>query len=601
MSIREHLLLVFISVNVGTVCSDDRDIFSSTWDLQRLLTRELEFSAGLESLAVTLEAQAKTIRDFIKKNYAGFEPGDPEKHVSHPLNSLALVKRTGSILRKSGVMEVLDSDEVKNKTKQLFDLTTTFPGEEDWMGGCNGVHLLQEYYNLNTSLMARGEIRMEDPTGKKFVSDVVMGPEELMQIGINAVNDRYYDTGVQWLQMSLEMAERRFKKKKEWPKELKYLRNHVKNAKQIHDHNLDNKGAIGSSWRCNKVPFDPKLRKKKKYKAALKEKSVKRVEKDHMLYPLYQEPEHKLKLRDNFNQMCKGVEFRVADMEVEVKCRLLHQNNPYLKLGPFKLEEKSKLPYITLLHEMMSDKEIEYFKNYASSKGLKRSQHANGDRGGDVKSLTRTSKQVWLPFQDFSPVSNLTEEQRYEVNRSKRQWRVDPEYIVENKNETLYGFHPSDEVAWGVAERFTLATTLVTWTPLSSEDFQIGNYGLGGLYSYHMDAHGAWDGATDNQRFVMTGDRISTMMVYLSDVEAGGATTFPSTGVRFEARKGTAGFWLNVRPSGKKDYLTYHGGCPVLVGNKWITNLWVGYSDQFLQWPCQREEQDRYGHFTKYY
>lgn len=583
--------------NIGIVCADDQDIFSSTWDLQRLLKRELEFSAGLESLAVTLEAQAQTIRNFLKNNYEGFNPGDPETHVNHPLNSLALVKRTGNVLRKSGVLEILGSEEVGAKMKQLLNLTAIFPTKDDWTGGCNGVHLLQEFYNLNTSLMAKGEIRMD--TGQNFRSEVVMGPEELMQIGINAVNDRYYDTGVQWLQMSLDITERIFKNKKEVPMEFKYLRKHVGHAKQIHDHTLETKGPIGPSWRCNKVPFDPKLRKKKKYKAVLKNKAVNRPEKEHVLFPLYQEPEYKLQVRDNFNEMCKGVEFRTPDMEVKLKCRLLHQNNPYLKLGPFKLEEKSKLPYITILYEMMTDQEIEYFKHFASNKGLKRSQH--GSNGGDVKSKTRTSKQAWLPFKDYSPVSNLTEDQRYEANKSKRQWRVDTKYIPENISETLWGFHPTDDVGWRVAERFSIATNMVTWSSLSSEDFQVGNYGLGGLYSYHLDAHGTWSGRTGNMMHNLMGDRISTTMVYMSDVEAGGATTFPSTGVRFEARKGSAGFWLNLKPSGMKDHLTYHGGCPVLVGNKWITNLWVGYLDQFLQWPCQREEDDRYGHFTAYY
>ena len=29
-----------------------------------------------------------------------------------------------------------------------------------------------------------------------------------------------------------------------------------------------------------------------------------------------------------------------------------------------------------------------------------------------------------------------------------------------------------------------------------------------------------------------------------------------------------------------------HGGCPVLVGSKWITNKWIHSHDQFLKYPC---------------
>ena len=32
---------------------------------------------------------------------------------------------------------------------------------------------------------------------------------------------------------------------------------------------------------------------------------------------------------------------------------------------------------------------------------------------------------------------------------------------------------------------------------------------------------------------------------------------------------------VNLKTSGLKDPLTAHGGCPVLVGSKWITNKWV--------------------------
>ena len=31
----------------------------------------------------------------------------------------------------------------------------------------------------------------------------------------------------------------------------------------------------------------------------------------------------------------------------------------------------------------------------------------------------------------------------------------------------------------------------------------------------------------------------------------------------------------NLHTNGISDQLTIHGGCPVLVGSKWITNKWV--------------------------
>jgi hypothetical protein len=39
-------------------------------------------------------------------------------------------------------------------------------------------------------------------------------------------------------------------------------------------------------------------------------------------------------------------------------------------------------------------------------------------------------------------------------------------------------------------------------------------------------------------------------------------------------------FRLNLLPAGDIDRLSAHGGCPVLVGSKWITNKWVAAFDQ---------------------
>ena len=47
--------------------------------------------------------------------------------------------------------------------------------------------------------------------------------------------------------------------------------------------------------------------------------------------------------------------------------------------------------------------------------------------------------------------------------------------------------------------------------------------------------------------------------------------------------------------------LTHHGGCPVLVGSKWITNKWVGYLEQWQRWPCGREHEDRFRPFQLHY
>ena len=45
--------------------------------------------------------------------------------------------------------------------------------------------------------------------------------------------------------------------------------------------------------------------------------------------------------------------------------------------------------------------------------------------------------------------------------------------------------------------------------------------------------------------------------------------------ILFSVRKGDLAFWYNIDRNLNVDYLTFHGGCPVLVGSKWITNKWI--------------------------
>ncbi|XP_076341979.1 prolyl 4-hydroxylase subunit alpha-1-like isoform X6 [Tachypleus tridentatus] len=65
------------------------------------------------------------------------------------------------------------------------------------------------------------------------------------------------------------------------------------------------------------------------------------------------------------------------------------------------------------------------------------------------------------------------------------------------------------------------------------------------------------------------GDRIATWMFYLSDVGAGGATTFTYARTVVWPKKGSAAFWWNLKRNGEGDEMTRHRACPVLHGSKW--------------------------------
>lgn len=86
----------------------------------------------------------------------------------------------------------------------------------------------------------------------------------------------------------------------------------------------------------------------------------------------------------------------------------------------------------------------------------------------------------------------------------------------------------------------------VTGVPSENyESFQVLKYELGQRYTVHHD-YGQKD------RELISGPRILTFFLYLSDVEEGGETAFPNLGIAVPPRKGKALLWpstLDADPS----------------------------------------------------
>ena len=115
---------------------------------------------------------------------------------------------------------------------------------------------------------------------------------------------------------------------------------------------------------------------------------------------------------------------------------------------------------------------------------------------------------------------------------------------------------------------------LMHWPMENGEGLQILNYQIGGEYKPHFDYFPP-EQTGSGVHLAKGGQRVSTLILYLNDVEQGGETIFPSLHLSVVPKKGSAIYFEYCNASGQVDPSTLHGGAPVLAGEKWIATKWM--------------------------
>ncbi|KAG6501519.1 hypothetical protein ZIOFF_041400 [Zingiber officinale] len=117
------------------------------------------------------------------------------------------------------------------------------------------------------------------------------------------------------------------------------------------------------------------------------------------------------------------------------------------------------------------------------------------------------------------------------------------------------------------------------------EGLQVLHYEVGQKYEPHFDYF------MDDFNTKNGGQRIATLLMYLSDVEEGGETVFPSAkfnrssspelsecakkGLSVKPKMGNALLFWSMKPDASLDPSSLHGGCAVIKGNKWSATKWM--------------------------
>nr|WP_245976764.1 2OG-Fe(II) oxygenase [Oceanobacillus arenosus] len=101
-----------------------------------------------------------------------------------------------------------------------------------------------------------------------------------------------------------------------------------------------------------------------------------------------------------------------------------------------------------------------------------------------------------------------------------------------------------------------------------AEGLQVLRYTPGQEYKAHYDYFSAASKASKN-------NRISTLVMYLNDVEEGGETFFPELDFSVTPKKGMAVYFEYFYDDQTLNERTLHGGAPVITGEKWIATQWM--------------------------
>lgn len=198
-------------------------------------------------------------------------------------------------------------------------------------------------------------------------------------------------------------------------------------------------------------------------------------------------------------------------------------------------------PRAFLYHNFLSKKECEYLMDLAKPH-MAKSTVVDSKTGQSKDSRVRTSSGMFLKRERDEIISNI------------------------EKRIADFTFIPVDH----------------------GEGLQVLHYEVGQKYEPHYDYF------LDEFNTKNGGQRIATVLMYLSDVEEGGETVFPAAkgnysslpgwnewsdcakkGLSVKPKMGDALLFWSMRPDASLDPSSLHGGCPVIKGNKWSSTKWM--------------------------
>ncbi|XP_037697234.1 prolyl 4-hydroxylase subunit alpha-3 isoform X2 [Choloepus didactylus] len=470
------LLASLLAVGSGSpaVAAERGDTFSALTSVARALGPERQLLGLLRRYLLGEEARLRDLTRFYDKVLSLHE--DSATPVANPLLAFTLIKRLQSDWRN--VVHSLEASENIRALKDGYEkVEQDLPAFEDLEGAARALMRLQDVYMLNVKGLARGVFQRV--TGSA-VTDVY-SPRRLFSLTADdcfQVGKVAYDTGdfyhaIPWLEEAVSLFRRSYG---EWNTE------DEASLEDALDHLAFAYFQVGNvSYALNLsqefLLYSPNnkrvARNVLKYERLLSESPHQAVAEAVIQRPNVPH----LQTRDTYEGLCQTLGSQPTHFQLSsLYCSYETNSSPYLLLQPARKEVIHLKPYVVLYHDFVNDLEAQKIRGLAEP-WLQRSVVASGEKQLQVE--YRISKSAWLKD------------------------TVDPMLVT-------------------LDHRIAALTGLDVHPPYA-EYLQVVNYGIGGHYEPHFDH--ATSPSSPLYR-MKSGNRVATFMIYLSSVEAGGATAF---------------------------------------------------------------------------
>ncbi|XP_065062755.1 prolyl 4-hydroxylase subunit alpha-1-like isoform X3 [Rhopilema esculentum] len=539
------LMLTFICTLFGNTSADIYAAVAELEDLvfleQRLLNASKNFISSERRKLANLKQFAEAVEVASK-----LSSGNPEEYVANPINSYLLLKRFTWGWKELGSLLNLSDEKLKDIDTILKVSKNSLPTyDEDFVGAAAGLFRLQETYAIPAREMSEGKIKGTKPSLHKLTA------ADCYELGELAYKNDKYVQMLEWLEEAerLRLTNATLGQERIGNLSIVLLFEHLSWAYYISGNYK--KALYYTEQALKHNTSDPTMENNAKYyKSVIKmQQEGNRVTQTSYQFDYKQNViGNKEFYNSTYARACRGVflnnHTRPRDHR-KIRC-FYKRDSPRLLLKPVKVECVHDNPEVYILYDVINQKEIDFIKSLAKPK-LELARVYDLDTGVIRSAGYRISKSSWLFYED-------TPLQLHDQLKS-----------LDRRCADVSGLSID-----------------------SAEELQVVNYGIGGQYEFHKD-HGEKGAPLDVHK---DGNRIATLLFYLSDVEAGGETVFTKAGLSLKPKKGDAAFWFNLHRNNTGDWRTEHASCPVVSGSKWVMNKWFHMRGNDQRRPCTLKQLD---------